>query len=215
MKVTKEILDAIKAASNDMGGLSEMERRTGVSKANISRYLSGKTLSMSDDNWGNILPYLKFYLPRDVYDAYVKSVKINVFIGHSQIKFNPETGEQSKSSGSENKVIPLSEDEEFRKKEESAYALFHKKEMAELSNTSLAGFDPHKLFPIVDSAAAAEVNTSYYPMVQYAQEHAEEYQYFPDGQDGDFVIRVQGESMDPWYPQGTLLLVRNTRPEPV
>jgi len=213
MKITQDISNALKAASEDMGGLSEMERRTGVSKANLSRYLSGKTLSMNDNNWGDILPYLKFYLPKDAYDAYVKSTTVSVFTSHAEGRFNLETGEKSSSSGNESKIIPLSEDKDFKQKEELAYALFNKKKMAELSNGTLAHLDPGKLFPIVSSAVAAEVNTAYYPMAQYAQENAEEYQYFPDGKDGDFVIRVQGDSMDPWYPPGTLLLVRNTRPE--
>lgn len=67
---------------------------------------------------------------------------------------------------------------------------------------------PPRKVPIVSTAAAAEVNTSYFPLAEYADQYAEETAYFPAAIEGDFVIRVQGESMKPWYPPGTLLLVR-------
>jgi SOS-response transcriptional repressor LexA len=63
-------------------------------------------------------------------------------------------------------------------------------------------------FPVISLAAAAEVNTTYYPLAQYADQYSEETATFTAGQPGDFVIRVCGESMKPWYPPGTLLLVR-------
>ena len=67
---------------------------------------------------------------------------------------------------------------------------------------------PMKKFPVISDAAAAECNTSYMPIAEYATMHAEEEISFSEGQDGDFVIRVTGNSMLPWYPEGTLILVR-------
>ncbi len=63
-------------------------------------------------------------------------------------------------------------------------------------------------FPIISDAAAATVNTSYFPVGEYARTYAEDYVSFTKGCEGDFVIRVIGDSMSPWYPPGTLLLVR-------
>ena len=63
-------------------------------------------------------------------------------------------------------------------------------------------------FPVISLCAAAEVNTTYYPLAEYADQYAEEQATFTAGRPGDFVIRVCGESMKPWYPPGTLLLVR-------
>ncbi|MBS1371590.1 MAG: S24 family peptidase [Lentisphaeria bacterium] len=68
--------------------------------------------------------------------------------------------------------------------------------------------NPSKLFPIISDAAAAEVNTLYYPLADYADASSAERQYFQDGRPGDVVLRVTGESMMPWYPPGTLLLIR-------
>lgn len=65
-----------------------------------------------------------------------------------------------------------------------------------------------KLFPVLGAAAAANVNTVAYPLAEYARDNAERMVFFPDGQPGDFVIEVSGNSMEPWYPDGTLLLVR-------
>ena len=64
------------------------------------------------------------------------------------------------------------------------------------------------VFPIISDAAAATVNTAYQPITDFAMKCAEEYTSFTKGRQGDFVIKVSGDSMAPWYPDGTLLLVR-------
>lgn len=78
------------------------------------------------------------------------------------------------------------------------------------SPASNVDFDVPRLrpFPVVSSAAAAEVNTTYYPLAEYASQTSGETATFTSGRPGDFVIRVTGDSMKPWYPPGTLLLVR-------
>lgn len=65
-----------------------------------------------------------------------------------------------------------------------------------------------KTFPVISEAAAATINTTYFPACEYAREYAEEFVSFSKGQEGDFVMKVAGDSMEPWYPSGTLLLVR-------
>ena len=67
---------------------------------------------------------------------------------------------------------------------------------------------PLRKFPVISMAAAATVNTCYYPLAEYASLNAEDMATFSAGRDGDFVIRVHGDSMKPWYPPGTLLLLR-------
>jgi phage repressor protein C with HTH and peptisase S24 domain len=66
-----------------------------------------------------------------------------------------------------------------------------------------------KAFPVISEAAAATVNTAYFPACDYAREYADEFVSFSKGKEGDFVIKVSGDSMEPWYPSGTLLLVRS------
>ena len=64
------------------------------------------------------------------------------------------------------------------------------------------------LVPIITSAAAATCNPGIMPLLDYVKDYSEEQAYFKDAREGDFVIEVTGESMLPWYPEGTLLLVR-------
>lgn len=68
----------------------------------------------------------------------------------------------------------------------------------------------HHLFPVVSEAAAAECSGNIFmPLVDCIEENAEDERVsFPCGKPGDFAIRVSGTSMMPWYPPGTLLLVR-------
>lgn len=62
--------------------------------------------------------------------------------------------------------------------------------------------------PIVSFAGAASIHPGLSPIMDCVNEHAEESAYFPQARTGDFVIQVSGTSMSPWYPDGTLLLVR-------
>jgi SOS-response transcriptional repressor LexA len=63
-------------------------------------------------------------------------------------------------------------------------------------------------YPIISDATAATVNRAYMSAIDFATEYAEDYVSFSKGCPGDFVIKVSGDSMAPWYPEGTLLLVR-------
>lgn len=65
-----------------------------------------------------------------------------------------------------------------------------------------------RTFPVISEAAAATVNTTFFPVSEFAREYADEFVSFSEGREGDFVIKVIGNSMAPWYPAGTLLLVR-------
>lgn len=68
---------------------------------------------------------------------------------------------------------------------------------------------PLPLYPVISMAAAAEAAGSIYlPIDEYATMYADEYVPFSQGRKGDFVIKVAGNSMMPWYPPGTCLLVR-------
>ena len=63
-------------------------------------------------------------------------------------------------------------------------------------------------FPIISDAAAAECNRCYMPIADYAESNSEGTVGFSEGKPGDFVLRITGNSMLPWYPEGTLVLAR-------
>lgn len=58
MKISPEILAALRQACEFAGNAAELSRRTGVSKSNLSRYLAAKTDRISDDNWEKLMPFL-------------------------------------------------------------------------------------------------------------------------------------------------------------
>ena len=62
--------------------------------------------------------------------------------------------------------------------------------------------------PIITSAAAATCNPGLTPLMDCVNQNSEDKTWFKQAKDGDFVIEVTGTSMSPWYPDGTLLLVR-------
>ena len=62
--------------------------------------------------------------------------------------------------------------------------------------------------PIITSAAAATCNPGLVPLLDCVNQYSEDKTWFKQAKDGDFVIEVSGSSMSPWYPEGTLLLVR-------
>ena len=66
--------------------------------------------------------------------------------------------------------------------------------------------------PIISSAAAATCNPGLMPLLDCVEQHSEEKTWFRQAKEGDFVIEVIGDSMNPWYPEGTLLLVRPYQP---
>ena len=59
MKITYEVLAALREAVKRAGGAGELARRSGVSPANLSRYLNGKVRTITDDNWAKLEPCLR------------------------------------------------------------------------------------------------------------------------------------------------------------
>ena len=68
--------------------------------------------------------------------------------------------------------------------------------------------EPLPTYPVISLAAAASHNVAMIPIADFVEEEALEYVPFPFGHKGDFAIKVAGDSMLPWYPEGTYLLVR-------
>ena len=59
MKITEEILAALREAVERAGGAGELARRSGINPANLSRYLNGKVRTITDDNWAKLEPSLR------------------------------------------------------------------------------------------------------------------------------------------------------------
>ena len=64
-------------------------------------------------------------------------------------------------------------------------------------------------FPVIRSDSAAVACRFFYlPIAEYATDNPVQMVSFSQGREGDFAIEVVGDSMLPWYPEGTILLVR-------
>lgn len=64
MKITKEILRALKDIRAAMGDYAELSRRSGVAQSTLSRYVNGTTKSIDDDNWERLKEFIVPYLDK-------------------------------------------------------------------------------------------------------------------------------------------------------
>ena len=67
---------------------------------------------------------------------------------------------------------------------------------------------PPRTLPVLQLTELAGANTLLMPVSEWAEEHAAERVAFVEGREGDFVLRVTDDTMMPWYPMKTLLLLR-------
>ena len=63
MRITENILHSLRKAVMEAGDAKEFAAKTGVSASNISRYLSGKVKSITDDCWEKLQPELDLAPP--------------------------------------------------------------------------------------------------------------------------------------------------------
>lgn len=65
VKITPTIKNAIIQAIEANGGQSALERKTGVSQRNLSKYISEQTESITSAIWSQLEPALRPYLPHE------------------------------------------------------------------------------------------------------------------------------------------------------
>lgn len=162
---------------------TEIASRLQINKSSLSQMLSG-TAPLPVDRFRKIAELIK--APQ----SEIEKITL-LYLRREALKFVKEEN-----------LLPLL----TATQEEIKYRFDEKKSDVQLFSNSIPL--ESKMFPVICDAAAAEVNTLAFPIAEWADQYSTERQYFPDGQPGDFVIRVSGNSMMPWYPVGTLLLVR-------
>ncbi len=86
--------------------------------------------------------------------------------------------------------------------------VFTEEELQEIFHANTETPSRGRAVPLISQAAAATVNPVFMPLLDCVKEHSEQSIFFADAKEGDFCIEVTGESMMPWYPAGTFLLVR-------
>ena len=66
--------------------------------------------------------------------------------------------------------------------------------------------------PIITQAAAEAWDSTFMPLSDFISENSDEGIYFPLATERDFVVQIVGNSMSPWYPDGTYVLASDTMP---
>jgi len=59
MKITDEMIEALRDATCGRGLAAELARKSGVAKESISRYLSGKCRDMELETWEKLCPHIR------------------------------------------------------------------------------------------------------------------------------------------------------------
>jgi hypothetical protein len=62
MKITEDILKALKEAVKQSGFKANFARKARVDKANLTRWINGAIKTISDDSWLKLEPFLKPYM---------------------------------------------------------------------------------------------------------------------------------------------------------
>lgn len=69
--------------------------------------------------------------------------------------------------------------------------------------------DDFRCIPVISETAALTWNSALVPLVDFIDDNAtDECISFPQAKQNDHIVKIIGDSMSPWYPSGTYVLVR-------
>lgn len=77
MKITEDIIKALRNCIDGVGSISDFSQQVNVNIETVSKYLTRKTKSIQEDSWNKIYPLLQPYLSKDgsESDAKMKRMK--------------------------------------------------------------------------------------------------------------------------------------------
>ncbi len=199
--------------------LKQIRQMRGISGPEIQSKLGISTNSLYDYEKGRSFPKSKkaeqlfdlFQVDQRIFERNIANSELETGVASGTVKVNPDGSTISDGGTSELKkmrIAPLELAEkiimESNQKREAERAAARKAESDAEVATDVSG----SWLPVISDAAAAECNPGLMPLLDCVNQYSEEKAFFPSGKPTDFVIRVSGDSMLPWYPSGTLLLVR-------
>lgn len=94
MRINDHILHSLRQAVETAGGAKELAARSQVSASNISRYLSGKVRSITDECWERLVPFLDLPVPPAVSGTITNTPELRSFIISAMEKCGMENTEQ-------------------------------------------------------------------------------------------------------------------------
>lgn len=74
--LNEKIRHAIAKAIEEIGGQSELSRRTGISQQSFSKYISGYINQIGDRTWEALFPYIKKHLPSGYSSEFLVETKV-------------------------------------------------------------------------------------------------------------------------------------------
>ena len=86
MRIDDWVLQALRQAVIQAGDAKELAARSQVSASNISRYLSGKVKTITDDCWEKLQPFLEFSPPPPVAGTIKNSLPLREFLRQAMEK---------------------------------------------------------------------------------------------------------------------------------
>ena len=69
MRVTKEIIKAIQAATVKLDSQRELADLCGISQSNLSKYQNGSIKIIREESWAKLYPHIKQYLDAKYHEA--------------------------------------------------------------------------------------------------------------------------------------------------
>lgn len=94
MKIDRSILQALEEAVSACGGAKEFAAKCGISASNISRYLSGKVRSITDDCWDKLKNELPLYPVRTAPGTIRNTPELRAFLQNAMEKNGISGAEQ-------------------------------------------------------------------------------------------------------------------------
>ena len=97
IKVSVHIKQAIRAAAEALGSVTEIERRSAISHSTFSRYLSGQTPQMNEVTWKQLWPVIAPYVPVDLRQSLQKDgLPLDFSTAAQAARNTPETADTAR-----------------------------------------------------------------------------------------------------------------------
>ncbi|MBR7130716.1 MAG: hypothetical protein IKC82_01835 [Lentisphaeria bacterium] len=94
MRIDDHIIHALRKAVTAAGDAKEFALRCGVSASNISRYLSGKVRTITDESWEKLLPFLELTPQKPAAGTIANTPELRQFILEAMAKKSLSTPDQ-------------------------------------------------------------------------------------------------------------------------
>lgn len=199
--------------------LREIRRMRGLTAEEIGKRMKINAQTVYGYERGLYLPKTKnaeqlfsiLRIDQKIFENSIENSVEDVAVSNVKVNLDGSIPENERSHGIEQQRIDVNEmaNEIIQKSYDASKRLVTESPTNQIeSNAEVVTNLQGEWLPVISEAAAAECNPGLMPLLDCVNQFSDEKAFFTMGHKDDFVIRVTGSSMMPWYPPGTLLLVR-------